>query len=77
MNKKIELIIKNTEDRIKWEQENIDRYLSEIREQVTSSEAYSIVTFLPGKIEQMKESLEHQKAYKEQLQILKFIQSEK
>lgn len=76
MNQKMQLAIDNIENRIKWEQEYIDRCLATIRERAASASEYEIITFIPAKIEELREATERRKNLAEQLQILNFIQKE-
>lgn len=76
MTQKIQFAIDNTKNRIEWEQKTIDKCITSIRERVASATEYDIITFLPGKIDDLKEAMERRKALEEQLHILKFIQKE-
>lgn len=76
MTQKIQFAIKNMKNRIECEQKNIDNCIASIREHVVNTTEYDIITFLPTKIDNLKESMECRKILEEQLNILKFIQEE-
>ncbi len=76
MTEKIKLATENIQNRIQWEQEDIDSYIKELRERAASATESDIITFFPGKINQIKEAIERKKSLMEQLQMLNFIQKE-
>ena len=76
MNDKINLMITDMENRIKWEQEAIDNYMAQIKEDIASYDEYRLVTFLPGMINRIEEARNRREKYNEQLKMLQFIQRE-
>lgn len=76
MNKKIEIAIADTKNRIQWEQELIDRFTEDIREYAKTCTPENMATFLPGKIRELDEAINRRKNYTEQLNMLQFIQKD-
>ncbi|MCD7826373.1 MAG: hypothetical protein LUH14_10500 [Clostridiaceae bacterium] len=76
MNDKLNLMITDMENRIKWEQENIDKYMVQIKEDIDSYDEYRLVTFVPGMIARINEAQNRRAQYSEQLKMLQFLQKE-
>lgn len=76
MNKKIEIAITDTENRIQWEQELIDRLTEDIREYTKTCTPENMAMFLPGKIMELDEAINRRKKYTEQLNMLQFVQKD-
>lgn len=76
MNKKIEIAIADTQNRIQWEQKLIDRFTEDIREYTKTCTPESMAMFIPGKIRELDEAINRRKNYTEQLNMLQFIQKD-
>lgn len=74
MEEKIMLAVQDMENRIKWEKEDVAKYEREVREAAASYGTRDLVTFLPAKLAQLKESMDRLASYEEQKRMLEFIQ---
>lgn len=74
--KKLQEMIESVEEKIKWEQKEIDRYMEDVKHCASSERAEDVAVFMPGYVRSLNEALERQKAYKEQLNMLRFLEKE-
>ncbi len=73
MENKMTNVIEDIENRIKWEQQLIDRCAEDIKEYTKTCTPENMVMFLPNKIKELEEAIDRRKNYAEQLTILQFI----
>lgn len=74
--KRFQVAKSSIEMKIEWEQKNIERCMKQIKDTAERGDVYSMATFLPGYCKELQEAVERQKAYVEQLDMLRFIGEE-
>lgn len=76
MEERLQNTIEDMQERIKLEQELIDRITADIKESTVRYDAKYLVAFMPGKIRELEGAINRQKSFCDQLNILKFVSKE-
>lgn len=65
--------IEKLENRITWEKEMLDKAVEDFREHASWCDAYSIETFIPGKVREIAEYRAKLEKYDEQKKMLEYL----
>lgn len=65
--------IEKLENRITWEKEMLDKAVEDFREYASKCDAYSIETFIPGKVREIAEYRAKLEKYDEQKKMLEYL----
>lgn len=65
--------IENIESRIAWENENLEKAVEDFRDSVSRYDAYSIETFIPGKVREIAERRARLEEYNKQKMLLEYL----
>lgn len=65
--------IENIESRIAWENENLEKAVEDFRDSVSRYDAYSIETFILGKVREIAEHRARLEEYNKQKMLLEYL----